>query len=353
MITYSALIHPDANGPYPAVAASPERVALLLAGGDGTRLQELTRQITGKPLPKQYCRLWHGSSLLEATISRARLFASRERISVVVNKNHLGFAEEQLAALPKANILVQPLNRDTGPGLLFALLQLEKTHPDAVVALFPTDHFIDDDRAFTAHIVRAAHMISQFPEKIAILGITPERPESGFGYILPAAPLENCEGVFQVGAFTEKPSLDRARNIISCGGLWNTFVMVFKLSRMMELMMELMPEAFAAMSCLSKSLENADEVYRNVGAWNLSTQLLARIPQHLIVVEVADVHWSDWGTRESIERTYQALNMVPFWNPLSSVSTMRSANRKKRSLQNETRSPKISLGAYPNSRTGS
>src|SRR5512147_1483715 len=97
------------------------RLALLLAGGDGMRLQELTREIAGAPIPKQYCRLLQGSSLLEATLSRAQLFTSRERIKVVVNQDHLKLAKEQLRTLPDSNIFVQPSNRDTGPGMIFAL----------------------------------------------------------------------------------------------------------------------------------------------------------------------------------------------------------------------------------------
>ncbi len=323
MLKFDPLTAREENCAHPATAAL-ERVALLLAGGDGTRLQELTREIAGFPIPKQYCRLWHGASLLEATLSRVRLFAPAERIGVVVNKSHLGFAQEQLKSLPGANVFVQPLNRDTGPGILFSLLQLEKIHTDAVVAVFPTDHFVDNDRAFIAHAVRAAHLVSRFPDKIAILGIAPDRPETGYGYILPAAPVEASEGVFHVKAFTEKPTLGNAREIISRGGLWNTFVMVFRLSRMKEMLLELVPEALEAMSAVRESPERSAEVYQTINSWNLSTQVLARIPQHLVVLEVADVRWSDWGTRESIERTYRSLNMVPFWNISPSVPSQAS-----------------------------
>ncbi len=290
------------------------RVALLLAGGDGTRLQELTRAIAGIPIPKQYCRLLHGSSLLEATLSRTNFFAPRERINVVVNQNHLGLAREQLKVLPEPNIFVQPLNRDTGPGLIFALMQLELTHPDAIVGVFPTDHYIDDDRAFIAHTLRAVNVVSRMPDKIAMLGIAPDRPETGYGYIIPAAPLGISESVYHVQAFTEKPDLNTARAIIARGGLWNTFVMVFRLSRMLDLVSQLVPNEFEQLSQLRRSPEKATELYQTLKSWNLSTHLLARIPQHLILFEVADVHWSDWGTRESVERTYRALNMVPFWN---------------------------------------
>ncbi len=301
-------------------AVPSNRVALLLAGGDGTRLQELTREIAGVPIPKQYCRLLQGSSLLEATLSRAYLFAPRERISIIVNQNHLDLAEEQLRSLPDSNIFVQPLNRDTGPGMIFALLQLEQTHPDAIVGVFPTDHYIDNDRAFIAHALRAVNAVSRMPDKIAILGIAPDRPETGYGYILPAEPLGILERAYNVQAFVEKPNPIMARAIIGRGGLWNTFVMVFRLSRMMELLCQIVPDEFEKLSELRESPERAVELYKTLGSWNLSSQVLARIPQHLILFEVSDVRWSDWGTRESVERTYRSLNLMPFWNPSQPLS---------------------------------
>jgi len=296
-------------------------VALLLAGGDGMRLRDLTRQITGIPIPKQYCPLLHGASLLQATVSRAQLFTTRDRISVVVNRDHMIFAREQLKVLPESNILVQPQNRDTGPGMIFALLRLRKIYDDPVVAVFPTDHYIDNDRAFIKHILRAVHTVTQMPEKIAILGIAPDRPETGYGYILPADRLGLCESTYFVESFTEKPDLIGARDIISRGGLWNTFVMVFRLSRMMRLLNELVPNECEKLSKIDGAFEEAAEIYEKLDPWNLSTQVLARIPQHLIMIEVSDVRWSDWGTRESVERTYRSLNLTPFWNIPNSIGT--------------------------------
>jgi mannose-1-phosphate guanylyltransferase len=294
--------------------SSLKLTALLLAGGDGTRLQELTRAITGVPIPKQYCHLLCGASLLELTLQRAHLFAAKEDISVIINHNHLPLAEEQLRSVPKSNIFVQPFNRDTGPGLIFSILNLERLHGDAIVAVFPTDHFIANSRIFVAHVRRAAQIIQSMPEKIAILGITPDRPETGYGYIQTSDPLEGFENTFSVQSFTEKPSPHVARYIISRGGLWNTFVMVFRLSRMMELLREFVPGEFEQLSALRESPGKAAELYKDLGSWNLSTRLLARIPEHLITIQIEDVRWSDWGTRESIERTFQAMNLVPFWN---------------------------------------
>lgn len=88
--------------------------------------------MAGAPIPKRYCRLLRESSLLEATLARSRLFAPREPVSVVVNQNHPSLARRQLAGPPAGNVPVQPLNRDTGPGMLFALTQLVRARPDAI-----------------------------------------------------------------------------------------------------------------------------------------------------------------------------------------------------------------------------
>jgi mannose-1-phosphate guanylyltransferase len=290
------------------------QVALMLAGGDGIRLQELTSEIAGAPIPKQYCRLLNGASLLEAAISRARLLFPLEHINVIMNRNHLDLAKDQVCVLPESNIFVQPLNRDTGPGMIFALLQLERAYGDATIAVFPTDHYIDKSWMFIVHVMRAMNVVTCLPDKIAIIGVVPDRPETGYGYILPSDALKTRHRTFCVEAFTEKPSLDKARDIISRGGLWNTFVMIFRLSRMLELVREIVPEELEKLVELREKPDIAADLYPDIHPWNFSTQVLARIPQHLIVLKVANISWSDWGTRESVERTYKALNMVPSWS---------------------------------------
>ena len=303
----------DSHPGYAVAEATPDRVALLLAGGDGMRLRELTRQIAGTPIPKQYCRLLHGSSLLEASISRVRLLFPHECINVVVNEGHLNLARDQVKNLPDANVFVQPQNRDTGPGMVFALLNLERTYGDATVAVFPTDHYIDRNWAFIAHVMRAVNAISWQPDKIGVLGVAPDRPETGYGYILPAKPVPTFGKAYEVEAFVEKPDPATARRIIARGALWNTFVMVFRLSRMLELLEQIVPREFEELSVLRAFPYKAAELYRAIASWNFSTQVLSRIPRHLIVFRIANVSWSDWGTRESIERTYKTLNIVPFW----------------------------------------
>ena len=303
-----------------AAAAPKDRVALLLAGGDGTRLQELTAHLTGAPIPKQYCPLLRGRSLLELTLFRTHYYTSLERTRVVVNQNHLRWVKDQLHALPDGNILIQPQNRDTGPGMIFALHQMARVQGDAIVAVFPTDHFVDDERAFIAHALRAACLVERYPDKIAILGIKPTRLETGYGYILPGGSVQAtptpCRA-FHVRSFSEKPDPITAREFMSQGGLWNTFVMVFRLQRMLGLLRELAPEGSRRLFDLQEGSPGVLKAYREIVPWNFSSQILARIPKELIVLEARDVFWSDWGTRESIESTYRRMKLALAWRPLA------------------------------------
>jgi mannose-1-phosphate guanylyltransferase len=280
-------------------------VALLLAGGDGKRLNEFTRQITGTSIPKQYCRLLGNSSLLEATLCRTELFTLKRKTHIVINLDHVPLAREQLLDLPDANIFVQPENRDTGPGLIFALLRLQQLYRDPTIAVFPTDHFIDNSKAFMAHATRAARLVECMPDRIAVLGIVPDRPETGYGYLIPGDPIDKNGGAFHVRSFCEKPCLSAAMKVMSLGGLWNTFVMAFKLSAMLQIFEQIVPDKFHAMAVEGQSPHRMFRAYRKLDPWSFSAEVLTRIPERMVMLKIEDVYWSDWGTPELIDHTYR------------------------------------------------
>jgi len=280
---------------------------LVLAGGDGVRLQPLTRRLTGRPIPKQYCRLTGDRSMLQSTLTRIAPLVAATRTMTLINRDHLPVAEEQLRGVPASNVLVQPCNRDTGPGLLFGLMQLARRDPDATVAVFPSDHYIRDDGTFLDRVAAAADLVRHFPDRIVLLGMSPDRADPGLGYVAIGSPVPGRTDAYRVAAFVEKPGPTAAQTIIRNGGLWNSFVMVFRVQTMWSLLRRVRPSESERMA------GPVDAAYASLPAWNFSRDFLSLVPRELVVVRVPDIGWSDWGTLEAIERTLRSLNVVPPW----------------------------------------
>jgi len=288
--------------------------ALVLAGGDGVRLRELTRVIAGAPIPKQYCRITGDRSLLELTVARTSRIFPPSRTLVIVNRDHLPVARPQLRSLPVENVVVQPANRDTGPGILLGLLDVARRAPDATLAIFPSDHFVRNETMWLHHVERATDTVAHLPEKIVLLGIPPDRVDPGLGYLEPRRPLPLGGGApaFEVSAFHEKPTTSDARRLIAGGALWNSFVLVFRLPAILMLLQRSLPAAVAGL-CGRNDPTGLERAYRNLTPWNFSRDFLARIPDSLVAIRADDVGWSDWGTVEAIERTLVALGRNPPW----------------------------------------
>ena len=150
-----------------------ERWALLLAGGDGTRLRSMTRQLAGDDRPKQFCRVMGGETLLEQTWRRALLTVPRSNIMAVVTERHERFYKTLLPSIGIPHVVSQPQNRGTAPGILYPLLRLAGLAPDAAVAIFPSDHHFSDDRRFASHVDSAFHAAETDPARVLLLGIIP------------------------------------------------------------------------------------------------------------------------------------------------------------------------------------
>ena len=287
--------------------------ALVLAGGDGTRLQGLTRLIAGAPIPKQYCRILGPRSLLETTLWRIAPLVAAERTLAIVNSDHLAIAHFQLTSLDTRNILVQPRNLDTGPGVLVSMLELARRDPDATVAMFPSDHYIRDSEAFRRSIQRICRVVAALPEKIALLGVRPEHTDRGYGYITPGRLLGPGADTFAVLEFHEKPAAGVAAQMVRRGALWNSLVMVARVRRVLELLRALRPADVAPLDDVPLDVATLATVYDRLQPWNFSHGFLSRIPEHLVVTRANDLGWSDWGTPEAIERSFAAIGLVPPW----------------------------------------
>lgn len=303
--------------------------ALVLAGGDGVRLRELTRRITGTPIPKQYCRITGDQSLLEMTLSRIGPSVPASRTLVVVNRDHLALARPQLVGLPRRNVIVQPANRDTGPGVLLGLAHLSRRDPRAVVVLLPSDHYVHDEVAFRRYVEHARDVVRLHPQRIALLGIPPDRPEPSYGYVT-TRPVDDMKfpSTFGVLGFEEKPSAEAAARFVAEGALWSSLVMVFRVDRMLELLECIVPAAVAGLR-VEAGLPLA-RLYRSIPPWNLSRDFLAHVPQHLVVVRADGIGWNDLGTPESVGRTLVALGRDVPWRsdrrPLGAEASPRASS---------------------------
>ncbi len=286
---------------------------LVLAGGEGRRLQPFIRSLGKKRLPKQYVNFIGSRSMLEHTIHRAEKLIPRHRVVTIVNENHLKHAEvrRQLAKRPEETVLVQPENKETGTGILFALTHLDRRHRDCSVLVLPSDHFVAEEDRLMMHARWALDMVKRDPAKLVLLGVEPDVEEPEYGYILTGKKLlREAPVVAEISWFIEKPDLETAKRLTRQGGLWNTMIMAFRGRTLLHWVNRLAPEIYRHFSRLgqaigsSKEAAVSKEIYRELRPVNFSKDLLepmvARYPSSVVALPVRQVLWSDWGTAERV-----------------------------------------------------
>lgn len=288
--------------------ARPERWAIILAGGDGTRLRDLTRRIAGDDRPKQFCPLLGEETLLGETRRRVALGVPASRTVFSVTTAHERFYAPLLADVSPRQIVAQPKNRGTAPAMLYALLRVAAVAPNDSVAIFPSDHYVSDDEAFMAHVERAFGLAVARPDLVTLLGVSPDRPETEYGWIEPAQPVLGPQGwpLYRVRRFWEKSAPDLARTLLEDGCLWNSFVMVGRVASLLDLIDHALPDLARALQPLRRVLRThaeasvAETVYDRLPPADFSREVLGRNPEHLAVLPVRGVEWSDLGHPERV-----------------------------------------------------
>jgi mannose-1-phosphate guanylyltransferase len=303
---------------------------IVLAAGEGKRLQPLVRRWRGDDLPKQYVRFNGTRSLLEQTYDRAERLIPSHRLFTIVDQKHFAYAEvgRQIERRPRGTVVLQPKNKETGPGILLPLMHIYKRDPDSILVLFPSDHYIREEGLFIDHVDLACRLVAEDPSRLILLGMQPTGPDPEYGYILPGEKIRHriLSGALEAVRFIEKPEPRAASELVRQGGLWNTMVMVVKTKRLLELARNTTPELTGRFETLLEAIgtpaeaETTEAIYEDIPSINFSRDLLERFPLQdpasLAVLPVRGVYWSDWG---SVQRVMNDLRKMGQIAPLHSM----------------------------------
>ena len=293
--------------------------SLVLAGGDGNRLRALTTKPCGTSVPKQYCSLHGGHSLLEDAIARAERLVAPERVCTIVAQQHREWWTEcrpLLEALERGNLIVQPRNLGTGIGILYSLLHILAKDANAQLVLLPADHYVRDEDVLNRALLQALERVERNGERPVLLGLQPDEPDSDLGYILPGNP--DRFGGHTVARFIEKPGYSVAREIIDAGGLCNTFIMVASARTLLDLYM---PRYAALVMEMQVGLAKGRTAGSPTGSWPALLSLYDRLPEldfsrdllegradDLCVLRVPPCGWSDLGTPRRVGEIVKLLS---------------------------------------------
>ena len=294
-----------------------ERWAVILAGGDGTRLRSMTRAIAGDDRPKQFCPIIGGRTLLDQTRERVALSVSTKKTLVVVTEKHRRFYQPLNVALPKDLVVVQPESKGTAPAILYALQRVAAKSPRAIVALFPSDHHFADDEVFMSHVDVAYNAVEARPETVILLGITPETAEPEYGWIEPEnSILSSIAGsITRVRRFWEKPANHVAQGLLERGCLWNSFVMVGRVDALLKMTERALRDLFDSFAEVRNTFGThaeagaVRELYARITETNFSHEVLAMRPEDLTVMRVGEVGWSDLGEPSRVLSTLERIGV--------------------------------------------
>ncbi|MGE5215878.1 MAG: sugar phosphate nucleotidyltransferase [Chloroflexota bacterium] len=291
---------------------------LVLAGGDGRRLQEFIRNMRGEDLPKQYVNFVGRRSMLEHTLDRIEKLIPAGRVFTIVTKHHFRHAavRRQLSERNEERIVVQPGNKDTLPGILLPLLYIYKYCAEAIVAVFPSDHCILDEDRFMDHVQLAARAVAHDSSQIVLLAVEAQYPEVEYGYVIPRPGRGDLSlwGTYSPEKFVEKPDLATARQLVDDGGLWNTMTMVFKVRTLLDLLQRFCAPTYLRFGAILDAIDTPneatiiDQAFREARPVNFSKDFLETVamarPEAIAVLPVLQVHWSDWGSPQRLANAH-------------------------------------------------
>jgi mannose-1-phosphate guanylyltransferase/mannose-6-phosphate isomerase len=260
---------------------------LILAGGVGTRLFPLSREL----YPKQFIPLFDGETLFQKTIHRALLLSRPDEIFIVTGEHHIFLVRDQVEGICEGcTTLAEPVGKNTLPAILYGVQEIRNRFGPSTVAVLPSDHLVEAGAPYRDALENAEALSHAY---LVTLGIAPTRPHTGYGYIRPGNPVK---WGFQVDRFVEKPSQTEAEEYIRQGYLWNSGMFVLSTELFFEECRKHVPEVLEAFS------RPVMEAYTTVPSISIDYGLMERTKRAGVVPMAAS--WNDVGSFDAI---YEAL----------------------------------------------
>jgi len=267
---------------------------LVLAGGSGTRFWPVSRRLR----PKQLLALEGERSLLQATVDRLAPLATPERIWISTTAELADAVRAQLPEVPPAQILLEPAGRNTAPAIGWSLLTMPAARRAGPVAVLPADHRIADPARFR-EVLAAAREAVAGSDRVIALGVTPDRPETGFGYLELGEPLPGPEGLRRVVRFTEKPDLATAERFLAGGRhLWNGGIFVFRGEALLAHLRRLAPELGAGLDRIAAEPARLAELYPQLPKISIDHAVMEKLAE--IATLPLACGWNDLGSWDAL-----------------------------------------------------
>ena len=273
--------------------------AILMAGGVGSRFWPVSTQ----KFPKQFHdMLGTGDTLLQKTFNRLANLIPEENIFILTNELYNDLVFEQLPQVTKRQVVLEPAMRNTAPCILYAALKIEKENPDALMIVAPSDHWIEDETAFSNNVQEAFNFCEK-NDTLVTLGIQPTFPNTGYGYI--EYDKSNSSTIKSVNQFREKPDYETAKEFLTQGNfLWNAGIFMWSVSSVLKAFKNNQPSLYSlfekGIDVYNTNFED-DFVRDNYGkAENISVDYAIMEKSHNVFVLPATFDWNDLGTWGSL-----------------------------------------------------
>jgi len=278
--------------------------AVIMAGGKGSRFWPLSTE----EKPKQFLNLLSNETMIQMTIRRLEVLIPIERVFVVTGKKYLNLVKKQLPELPDRNIILEPIGKNTAPCIALSAFVINKYYKDATLAVLPADHLIRNEEKFLETLKVAEEFIESKSNAIVTLGMKPDRPETGYGYINYNSDkfIINKFDIRGVNKFVEKPNKETAEKYLVDGKyLWNGGMYVWKTSTILELSEKYINNTYNVLKEIAATSDEEfqnilDERYLEVDSISVDYGIMENAKS--IYVIPSDFGWDDIGTWKAIER---------------------------------------------------